>query len=75
MIQATRAAGMSQNHTQQTKRKGDKMEDIANRLFNLLDFYEARDTDTTPETVLQDITNNPIDVINYLITELEELTA
>lgn len=51
------------------------MEDIANRLFNLLDFYEARDTDTTPEAVLQDITNNPIDVINYLITELEELTA
>lgn len=49
------------------------MEDLANRLFDILDYYEARDTDTTPETVLNDIQHNPLDVIDYLITELENI--
>lgn len=49
------------------------MEDLANRLFNVLDFYEARDTDTTPETVKQDLTDHPLDVINYLITAIENI--
>lgn len=49
------------------------MEDIANRLFNILDFYEVRDTDTTPETVEQDLREHPLDVINYLLTALEDI--
>ena len=48
------------------------MLELANRLFEILDFYEIADTGATVETVAQDITNNPTEVIDYLLTLLEE---
>ena len=46
--------------------------ELAERIYNLLDPYEIRDTDTTAETIAADIVNNPLEVIAYLVEMIEE---
>lgn len=44
---------------------------LAMKLENVLDTYELRDTDTTTEDIEKDLINNPLDIINYLLTMIE----
>lgn len=48
--------------------------DIANRIYDL-DPYGMRDADATPETIAQDIKNDPEAVITYLLDMIDELQA
>ena len=52
-----------------------KIRELANRLYDLLDPYEVADTDTTSTTVYTDLINNPLDVVEYLTSVLEDLNA
>lgn len=49
------------------------IEKLAQRIIDL-DFFGARDADATPETVADDIRNNPEAVIDWLLDQIEELT-
>ena len=46
----------------------------AQRIIDI-DFYEALDTDTTTETIMHDIENDPISVIEFLLDIIEEYQA
>lgn len=48
--------------------------ELANRIFDL-DPYGAMDADATPETIEQDIKNDPEAVITYLLDMIDELQA
>lgn len=50
------------------------IEKLAQRIIDL-DFFGARDADATPETVADDIRNNPEAVIAWLLDQIDELTA
>ena len=47
------------------------MNNLIERLENVLDTYELRDTDTTREDLENDLKNHPLDIINYLLTMIE----
>jgi len=51
-----------------------KLQRIANYIYNY-DLYESRDADATPESIADDIEKHPLDVINYLIDIIDDLTA
>ncbi len=51
------------------------IKNLSIRLFDLLDTYEARDTDTTPETIFKDLLNDPYNIIKWLVEYCEDLTA
>jgi len=46
---------------------------LAQRIFDLLDTYEVMDTDTTPETIMDDLINRPYDVLSWLVEMLETI--
>ena len=48
--------------------------ELAQRIIDT-DNYGAMDADATPETVAQDISNDPLEVINYLLDIIEDLQA
>lgn len=48
--------------------------ELANRIIDV-DFYGARDAGATPETVADDIRNNPEAVIEYLLDIIDNLQA
>ena len=50
------------------------IEELAKRIIDV-DFYGARDAEATPETVADDIRNNPAAVIEFLLDQIDELTA
>lgn len=37
-----------------------------------IDYYNAMDYEETPETIARKIENNPIDIIEYLLSIIEE---
>lgn len=49
--------------------------ELANRLYNILDYYELRDTDATPGSIAADIDSDPEKIIEYLLTIIEDLQA
>ena len=48
-----------------------KYRDLSDRLYDLLDTYELRDTETTPSDIYNDLLSNPVDIIEYLVEMLE----
>ena len=48
------------------------IQELSQRIIDL-DFYGARDAETTPEMIADDIVNNPLAVIEYLVNMCEEL--
>lgn len=48
--------------------------ELANRIFDL-DPYGAMDADATPESIEQEIKNDPESVIKYLLDYIDELQA
>ena len=48
--------------------------ELANRVIDT-DFYGMRDAGATPETVADDIKNNPAAVIEYLLDMIDDLQA
>lgn len=47
------------------------MINLATRIYNLLDTYELNDTNTTPETIENDLINTPYEIIKYLVGMIE----
>ena len=45
---------------------------LVTRLWDVLDTYEVKDTETTIDQVRQDLQDNPRAIINYLLTIIEE---
>ncbi len=48
-----------------------RLNEIANRIINT-DFYGMMDADATPESVIESIMTEPIEVINYLLNIIEQ---
>ena len=48
------------------------IQELSQRIIDL-DFYGARDADYTSDMVADDIENNPLAVIEYLVNMCEEL--
>lgn len=48
--------------------------ETAQRIIDV-DIFGARDADATVESVTQDITNEPLTVINYLLDVIDDLQA
>ena len=46
---------------------------ILTRLWDVLDTYEIRDTETTLDQVRQDLHERPLDIIDYLLTIIENM--
>ena len=49
--------------------------ELADRLYNILDYYELSDTDATPGSIAADIERSPEAIIEYLVTIIEDLQA
>lgn len=62
---------ISKNHIDDIK-KAMEYETTASRIYNR-DIYEMRNADATPQTIANDIKNEPLSVINYLLDELENI--
>lgn len=48
--------------------------ELAERIFNI-DPYEMRNNDATPESIEQEIKNDPESVINYLLDIIDDMNA
>lgn len=48
--------------------------ELAQRIYDI-DPYEAQDNDETPETIAAAIQSDPLAIINYLVSIVEELQA
>ena len=48
--------------------------ELAQRIIDV-DFYGARDAEATPETIAEDIKNNPEAIINWLLEIIEDYQA
>ena len=69
------AAGIYSKTTKKGRYKNmTNIEKLAQRIIDL-DFFGARDADATPETVADDIRNNPAAVIEYLLDMIDDLQA
>ena len=50
-----------------------KINGLALRVFDTLDPYEISDTETTLNQVARDLRERPLDIIDYLLTIIEDL--
>lgn len=50
------------------------IETIAQRIIDI-DFYGSRDAGETPESIINQIINNPADVFNFLLDFIDNLQA
>lgn len=46
---------------------------ILTRLWDVLDTYEIRDTETSINQVRRDLQERPLDIIDYLLTIIENM--
>ena len=50
------------------------IEEIAKRIY-LIDLYEMRNNDVTPEDIAESIEKDPLETISYLLDIIEDLQA